>query len=662
MKKNILFLFLITVFYSCQTSAQSYYSTKNKKAIKLFEKALQADRDIGIIAGSLENKAAYAQKAVDKDPNFVEAYFLLSDAKAQLGNLEEAIEARKKGLSINPNYSKVEYFYLADMQMKADQYQDGAKTATTFLTFKNTNDRQRAQASLFIQNASFIENALKNPVQFNPVNLGKNINSSQSEYHPTIMGDENTIIYTRTIRDDRVMGMRKEHEDLYVSIRSTDGEWQVSESVSEKINTLLNEGSSTISADGNYLIFTSCAGYEGYGRNRNGMGSCDLFYCKKIGKRWSAPRNLGAPVNTNFWESQPCFSADGRTLYFIQNRTRNTGDRNNQDIYVTTLTNEGYWSKPTPLPGTINTPFAEQTIFAHPDGQTIYFASNGHPGMGGLDLFLSRKNEKGEWSTPINLGYPINTSDDEDGIIVSPNGKRAYFASTREGGFGQSDLYYFDLPEQVRPVLTTYMKGVVYDADSKLPLEAQFELIDLATGETILSNISNDMTGEFLVNIPTNKELALNVAKPGYFFYSKNYTFNEKDKQEGKPYLIDVPLEKIEVSNKGFVLENVFFDVAKYELKPASKVELNKLYDLLVRNKTIKVELGGHTDSDGDDAKNQLLSENRAKAVVEYLVEKGIAKDRLSYKGYGETQPVVPNDSPENKAKNRRTEVKIIGK
>lgn len=660
-KVSTLLIFFSFFFNSCTTAQHGNYTTKNKKAIKLYEQGLDAFRKAEYDGPDYLTLAkGYLKKSLDKDENFVDAYMLLSEVNYRLGDLKTAIELKEKGLLIKPEYSQNEYFYLSNMQFYDLQYDKAINNAQKFLTFRNTNPALRQEANRIIKNSEFAKEAIKNPVPFDPKNLGGNINTEASEYHPTILGDESQIIFTRTIKDERVMNSRGIHEDLYTSIKSTDGEWQISNQTSNKINTLMNEGSSTISADGNYLIFTSCAGINGYGETRTGRGSCDLFYCKKIGKRWSRPKNLGAEINTKYWESQPCFSADGRTIYFIRRISREA-NRKKQDIYVTYLNDDGSWTKPERMPNHINTTEAEQTVFIHPDGQTLYFASDGHIGMGGLDLFVSRKQSDGTWGAPENLGYPINTPNDEDGIIVSPDGTKAYFASTREGGFGLSDIYYFELPENLRPTLTTYMKGKVFDGKSKIPLGASIELIDLDKNEVIFKSKSNDLTGDFLVNIPTNKELAMNVSLEGYFFYSKNYTFKEKE-NKNEPFLVDVPLNKIEVDDKGFVLENVFFDVNKYELKPKSKIELNKLYNLLNQNGSLKVELGGHTDSDGDDKKNQILSENRAKAVVTYLVEKGIKKDRLTYKGYGEKKPLVENSSPENKAKNRRTEVKIIEK
>lgn len=663
--KQINIFLIITAFlfnYSCSTAQQMNYTSKNKKAIKYFEKGLASYRNAEYDRNELSNAEAYLKEALDKDPNFVDAHILLSQIYINKGDLKSAIVAKEKGLAIMPEYSKNEYFYLAKMQLADAQYAKCAKNAEKFLTYSNTNEHFHYLAKKYIKNAEFAQDAMQNPVDFNPVNLGKNINTDRQEYFPTITGDNNTILYTRLVKDDKAVLRGGKQEDFYISVKDADGEWRLSEKVSNRINTFLNEGAPTLSADGNYLIFTSCEGTDGYGETRTGKGSCDLFYTKKIGSQWARPRNLGAPINTAHWESQPCFSADGRTLYFIRGIRKSRARRNpeDQDIYVTHLLDNGTWTNPKKLSSVINTPEKEESVFIHPDGQTLYFGSNGHPGMGGVDLYMSRKDADGNWTTPVNLGYPINTSSNENSIIVSPDGKLAYFASDREGGFGGLDLYSFDLPEKVKPIATTYMKGKVYDAESKMTLGATFELIDVETGELIIKSKANDMTGDFLVSIPTNKELALNVSEKGYFFFSKNYSFKGNSSKKD-PFLVDVPLEKIKVSKKGFVLENVFFDVNKYELKPQSKVELNKLYQFLLANRTLKVELGGHTDSDGDDKKNQILSENRAKAVVEYLINAGIDKNRLTYKGYGETEPVAPNDTPENKAKNRRTELKIIG-
>ncbi|MCB0410731.1 MAG: OmpA family protein, partial [Flavobacteriales bacterium] len=320
---------------------------------------------------------------------------------------------------------------------------------------------------------------------------------------------------------------------------------------------------------------------------------------------------------------------------------------------------DGKFSVAQKLSDVINSKGREESVFIHPDNQTLYFSSNGHVGFGGLDIFMSKKQPDGNWGAPINLGYPINTASDENSLLVGPDGTIAYFASNRKGGIGGLDIYQFEMPKEIRPEKITYTKGKIYDAKTKQPLEANFELIDVENGKTLTQSFS-DATGEFFVTITANKNYMVNVNRPGYLFYSENFLMKNKEADFNKPFVIDIPLEPIDID--GVVeLKNIFFDVNKWDLKPESKAELEKLTQFLTSNPKLKIELGGHTDNSGDKKFNATLSTNRAKAVYDYLVTNGkIDAARLSYKGYAETKPKVPNDSPENKAKNRRTEFKVI--
>ena len=273
--------------------------------------------------------------------------------------------------------------------------------------------------------------------------------------------------------------------------------------------------------------------------------------------------------------------------------------------------------------------------------------------MGGLDIFISRKEFDGTWGTPVNLGYPINTYNNENSLLVSAKGDLAFFASDRKEGKGGLDLYSFALPEEFKPTRTTHVRGLVYDAVTKKHLPAHFKLIDLETGKVVKEAYANSGNGEFMVALPINKNYALHADHEGYLFYSKNYSLKGVD--VNSEFVIEVPMEKGKI-----VLENVFFEVNKFDLKVESVYELNRVVDYLRENVAVKVELGGHTDSDGEEQENQQLSENRAKVCVDYIIAKGIDSDRLTYKGYGESQPRVENDTDEHKAMNRRTEMKII--
>ena len=503
---------------------------------------------------------------------------------------------------------------------------------------------------------------MQNPVEFKPVNLGPNVNTERPEYFPSLTADDQTLLFTRDVIDANAVGAGHQ-EDIWFS-QKNGGQWNLSNPISNSVNSIYNEGAPTFSADGKYVIFVGCEfGERGdfeYGEGRTGKGSCDLFASEKEGSNWSKPFNMGAPINTGNWESQPSFSSDGKTLYFIRGKVRYKQRRNpgEQDIYMTQIQDDGTWSLPKKLSDKINTPGREESVQIHPDGQTLYFSSDGHPGMGSLDIYLSRLDEAGEWGKPENMGYPINTFKEENSTLVSSSGEFAYFASNRDGGEGSLDLYSFVIPESKRPIKTTFMKGKVYDVETKKPLAADFQLIDLKTGFMSKRAVANRGNGEFIVALPINKDFALIAEHDGYFFYSENYSIDKLVKNEDG-FLVDVPMRPIK-KGAPFVLENIFFDTDKSILKPESVTELNKLLKILSKNEALRIELGGHTDSDGDDEHNLQLSDNRAKAVVDWLIEKGVDKAKLQYKGYGENKPRVENDTPENKALNRRTEVIIL--
>ncbi|MBK9799966.1 MAG: OmpA family protein [Bacteroidetes bacterium] len=368
------------------------------------------------------------------------------------------------------------------------------------------------------------------------------------------------------------------------------------------------------------------------------------------------PKNVGPPINSKYWDSQPSLSSDGNTLYFVSNRPGGKGEK---DIWASSLTKDGYWGTPVNLGDSINTAYSDMSPFIHPDNKTLYFASEGQPGMGRHDIFYARMKKDGNFGTPVNIGYPINTSGDEFSLIVNSKGNLAYFASAdRKEGFGNLDLYSFDLYEKARPTLVTYVKGKVFDSESKKLLDARLELIDLETSKVVADMYSNSITGEYLVCLPANKNYAFTASRNGYLFYSENFSLKE-NKNQGEPYLIDIAMKPIKAGEK-VVLKNIFFETGKYNLKDESKSELNKLGDFLNLNPKVKIEVSGHTDNVGDDKMNQTLSLNRAKSVYDYLLNNGIAAERLTYKGYGETQPVESNDTDKGRAANRRTEFKVV--
>ena len=658
-----LLLFVISFFLLSSYSSQSaLYSSYNKKAIKLYEKAIACYQDISPLngRGNLTGAEEYLLKSLDKDSTFSEAYILLSQVKVKMGDINSAIFYKEKMMAVNPIIPLVEYFYLAGMHMAIGSYEKCLKNAVRYKNSPLADQRYMGRIDKMIENCQFAIEAIKNPVDFDPINLGSSINSELPEYFPSITADDSTFLFTRRVNDLSAPGGRQ--EEIFVSKKTPKNNWSNSSLVSNAINTKYNEGAPTFSSDGQYIIFVGCeTGAKGdyqYGGDRKGYGSCDLFYSQNNGRNWSKPVNLGPKINSKHWETQPSFSSDGKTLYFIRGMTydRQRRNPNNQDIYVTTITEDGQWSTPKKISSNINTPYREESVQIHPDGKTLYFASNGHPGMGGLDIYMSRKLEDDSWSKPINLGYPLNTFVDENSILISPKGDLGYFSSNREGGFGDLDLYSFILNDQFKPQPITYLKGKIIDADTRLALTASFELSDLEKDNLISQMQSKPGNGEFLITVPKNIDFALHAEKEGYMFYSRNiYRDNLSLSKDG--FLI-IELEKVKPGT--FILENIFFEKSKSSLKKSSLVELNKVLKLMQINPDLKVQISGHTDSDGDDDFNLELSINRAKSVVNWLIENNIDQNRLSFKGYGETRPIKENNSITNKAKNRRTELTII--
>lgn len=615
--------------------------TKSGKAKKKFE---EAQKSYGLYYFDMSINSLNA--AIDLDENFVEAYILKAQIFMDEHNFEEAIPLLQKATDLDVNKDiSLTFLMLAECQMEEAMIMEAMDNLETFKTRDDVSKYAKSKAEKLIELAVYRKTLMENPVPYNPINLGESINTEWTEHSPTLTVDEKTLYFTRKIFMGEYGGRKTWNEDLFVSHKDENGQWMKAVALGSEINTTTNEGASAISPDGNYLFFTSC-------ERRDTKGSCDIYIATKSGGDWIKARNLGAVINTRTWESQPTFAPNGRTLYFV----KKVGPRGNyrKDIYVTNIQDNGQWSKPVAI--SINTSGNEESPFTHPDGETFYFTSDHYPGMGGRDLFMCKIDSTGKFGEPVNLGYPINSSKDEVSLSVAANGKNAYFASGMEGGFGDWDLYKFALPKEIQPIPVNFTRGVVYDAETKKPIGSKFEIIDLASGDIVVESFSDKKTGEFLVTIPTGKEYAVNVSKPGYLFYSANYSLGAGD--DSSEVSFDIPLSPIK-EGVSVVLNNVFYGFNSYELQEISKLELDKLVVLLQSHPEMFIEIGGHTDNKGSVAYNQKLSENRAKSVYQYLIEQGIPKERLTYKGYNFTVPVASNDTKAGRAKNRRTEFKI---
>ena len=634
--KKILIGFIAVVLLQLKSLGQPLPDgiSKNKKAIEFFDKAYE---QFGLL--EFDKAIDLLNLAISKDPVYIDAHDLLGQAYLKKGDLKKAEEVYLKLHQINKDYW-VAYNELGDITFEQMKYDSAAEWYEKFLTFKDIPADARRESEKQLKSSKFAAQAIKNPVKFTPVNLGTGVNSGLSEYFPTLTADEQTMYFT-------CMDARFQEDFLITTYK--DGKWTEAINLGQPINTPENEGASTTSADGQYIFFTAC-------QNPLNVGSCDLWFTFVKGDKWQPAMHMPTNINTKYKETQPSLSASGKTLYFASSKPGGLGG---MDIYKTTF-EKNSWTDPVNLGPNINTPFDDECPFIHQDGVTLYFASDGWPGMGARDLFMSKLNDKGEWGEAVNLGYPINTVGNEEGLIINRSGTMGYFSSDKEsnpGHQGRVDIYSFELPEPLRPGMASYIKGKVYDADTKMPISTLVELTDLSTGIGAGFSKSNIKTGGFLIVIPGNKNYGMNVDAPGYLFYSENFAI--KDNPSSDPYLLDVPLKKIK-PGVTVPLYNILYDVNKFDLKMESTTELERLFKLLKNNPLLKVEIGGHTDNSGSESINQPLSQNRAKSVYEWLIKNGIEIGRLTYKGYGSSVPLVPNTSDESKRKNRRTEIKVL--
>jgi outer membrane protein OmpA-like peptidoglycan-associated protein len=552
----------------------SFSQSVSKKALESYKKAEQH-----FYFGEYDKALQLCRQALKKEVGFAQAYFLLVDIYMQQADKNNASETLQVMLTRNITTDPYAYLLGAKLEQELGRYEKMKFYLDGYQTHSSQKEDDERLFDLLKKSHEYAVAALKSPVAFLPENLGAAINTVADEYLPCLTADGKTMFFTRRLQE----GKNSEQEDFFVS-HWEDEQWTEATPIGAPINTAYNEGAGTISANGTILIFTACAGVgKEYGAGRTGYGSCDLFVSFKENEQWSAPQNMGQPINTAQWESMPSLSADGRTLYFIR------GDRtkpNSGDIYVAHLQDNKRWGMPKKLPNNINSRGKEHSVFIHPNGHTLYFSSNGHPGMGGFDIFVTEKINDTLWSDPQNLGYPINTHNDENSILVSGDGQYAYFAANRNEGYGKMDIYRFEMPQQLRPEPIT-------PPQEKLPDEQQI--------------------------FPENIETGVS-----------------------------------------FIMHNIFFDFDKSDLQPESHAELARLILFLQKNPTVSIEIEGHTDNQGDDIHNAKLSEDRAKTVMDYLINNGISPDRLSFKGYGATRPIQSNETEEGRAANRRTECKIV--
>ncbi|MBM3920196.1 MAG: hypothetical protein FJ347_03120 [Sphingomonadales bacterium] len=629
---RIAFLLILTLVGSCAIAQKG----NRKKAEEAFMNALKANSE-----GNKTLALQHIIKALKADITFGNAWSLQADIAERNHDTTLARSSYDACLKYEP-YFQNHYYYYAKYCFRQGQNEKTLNLLAKFdkVPTENGFDPKKDKASGTIKAATeklgeSCRFALEDKQRIEDLdirNLGPGVNSGDNEYWPGMTVDGETLIYTRLVNGQ---------EDFYVSSKFQDS-WVNSRPLPGSINTTNNEGYTSVSADGRYIFFTVC--------NQDGFGSCDIFYSFLKGNAWSRRMNMGERINTAQWDAQPAISADGKTLIFSSARPGGYGGK---DLWVSYWKNNN-WTQPENLGKTINTGADEEAPYLHYDGKTLYFASSGHTGYGQHDIFRSQILGGGNWTNPENMGRGINTDADEAGFYVDFKGEKAYIASSRVGGFGGLDIYSLKLSADKKPMPITYVKGIIMDAETKNEITGRIELINLESGKPALS----DSSTRFFTTLEPNGMYGLNVYRSGYLFYSAN--FQPTPSGIDSPFLVTALLKPIKM-DQTVILNNIFFETDKFELRPESTPELQKLFTLLKANPDVLVEISGHTDNQGTEAHNATLSVSRAKSVKDYLVKAGIPATAIKTAGYASTKPIGDNNTAAGRAINRRIEMKIIG-
>ena len=647
MKIRVFISFVCLFVFGMATSQSITVDALDKKSRKKYAKALKC-----LKKGDIEKGIAGLQTIVDNNPDFTEGAEKLSGLYISAGQDEKAIPLMRHLAQGDGPMSPALAMTLARALERNKEFDEGISAVEKALANPEMKPAFRDSLELRLEELKFRKVGYANPVKFIPEKLSPAVNTEAMEYHPAFIADGSQIYFVKVRGEGRYR-----NEDIYMA-KVLDGQAVGKAMPIAEVNTDGQEGTFCLSQDGRIMIFTSC-------ERRDAIGGCDLYITVKKGNHWTEPQNMGASINSRWWDSTPSLAADNRTLYFS---SRRPGGEGGSDIWMTKLNKHNRWETPVNLGPTVNTKNNDEGPYIHPDSKSLYFISDGHLGFGSYDIFISRKDDDNKWKTPVNLGYPINTPAREGGLFVNLRGDKAYYSSQLQFDEGQQggDIYSFDLPLQLRPDLVTYINVEVRDAQTKGLIIARTEFLDLLNEkETVV--LDTDVSGKLLTTVKLG-EYAMNVSKAGYLFHSENIEVNSVMSME-KPFSYKVYLEPIppkeepsipEAKAPKIILKNIFFETGSAELLSKSEGEINTLAKLLRDNPDMRIKILGHTDNVGNDRDNQRLSEQRAKAVQDALIAKGITKDRLRHEGKGETNPVADNTTEEGRRSNRRTEFFII--
>ena len=642
-----LLMLILPFFFTFQLPAQELCQTKlDKKNEKIYQEGVTAFKK-----GNFTQTAFLMKQVLSAEPGCVDAHFLLgmSNVKKPSSNFREAEKNFMKVLELCPGYDVYTFYYLGEINYSIENYKSALTYLNEFLkdVDKIRKDEDYNRAVELVNYSKFYLDITENPVPFNP-SVVEGISTQDDEYLAVLSPDNHLSFFTRKtlVKGDKnsVVQESKFKEKFMFSNRGEDGAFNSGEEMPDPFNIVGNQGGVTVTADNNTIYLTICK-YD----QKQQYTNCDVYYSENVGGYWSPIKGVSSKINLPIsFESQPSISADGNTLYFVSDRN---GGYGGMDIYRSIKNEQGEWGTPINLGPVINSSGDERTPFLHPDGKTLYFSSNGWTGLGGFDIFISHLNDAGNWTKPKNIGSPINTIEDEVGFFVSTDGVNGFFASTKYNGKGGWDLYSFNLYEEARPDKVLFIKGTVKSEDSDVPVRARIELKNVETKS--VSEIPLDSTtGNYVAVRPFTNDYIMTVKKEGYVYESKYIA--KIDSTFKVPAKVDMEIKPIEL-NKSYRINDIYFPFNSYELTQESKAVLDQLIEFLKENPDISIQIQGYTDNIGKDEVNLKLSDNRARSVYSYLISVGIDDTRLTYKGYGESEPVASNETEEGRARNRRT-------
>jgi outer membrane protein OmpA-like peptidoglycan-associated protein len=632
------FAILACSFTVSVANAQYSKSAMPASAVRNFEKG-----ETFLGQNDMPKAAAAFEAAVKEAPGFLDAYLRLGGIYLQTRNFERASWCYEQMQAQNPKFLQPSLIYFAQAKAGSYRFDDALGLIRSYQNIPRLSKADKQKAKMLEQQYDFARTAVKRPVPFSPLNLGVDVNTVDAEYLPSLTIDEQTMVFTR-----RVKG---EDEEFFISHKDTCGYWAPAVNMGEPPNSRGNEGAQNISADGHYLFFSKCER-----RSPDGVtgGGCDLYMSyTETDSTWSVPKPFKATLNTPGYESMPCISVDNKDLYYVSNRE---GGQGGLDIWVTHFTN-GKWGAPENLGPEINTPYDDIAPFIHFDNQTLYFASEGHPGMGDMDLFVSRRGANGKWGKPVNLGYPINTVNHEGGVVVNASGTTAYYASNRGNAVGETDLYSFELPTSVRPIPVAFIKGTVKDSVSQRRVTTQeVELVDTLTGRVVASAITNVGDGTYWMAAPSGGNYVLSVERSGYMESKTPVDLHELKMYD--PIEVDITLAGWELASKMFT-SPVYFDYASVVVPDSAAQYLEQIAALLIKYPQLHLVIMGHADAMGSPEAKQKFSVDRARNVLFSLMSLQVPEAQLTAQGFSDSVPSGDNETPEGRALNRRVTFRL---